>query len=114
MREYAVRRDWQITAEIREIGSGALLRPNVKNCSPQFGGKSWTARNHRDDASLWACPARPGVQEGTPAGHWRTLTLLGAMTADGLVATMTIESPTDSEIFLAYLKQVLCPRLQPG
>jgi DNA invertase Pin-like site-specific DNA recombinase len=27
MREYAVRRDWQITAEIREIGSGALLRP---------------------------------------------------------------------------------------
>ena len=27
MREYAVRRGWQITAEIKEIGSGALLRP---------------------------------------------------------------------------------------
>jgi len=54
------------------------------------------------------------VREGTPAGHWRTLTLLGAMTADGLVATMTIESPTDGEVFLAYLEQVLCPRLQPG
>jgi transposase len=54
------------------------------------------------------------VREGTPAGHWRTLTLLGAMTTDGLVATMTIESPTDGEVFLAYLEQVLCPRLQPG
>jgi len=54
------------------------------------------------------------VREGTPAGHWRTLTLLGAMTADGGVATMTIESPTDGEVFLAYLEQVLCPRLQPG
>lgn len=54
------------------------------------------------------------VREGTPAGHGRTLTLLGAMTVDGLVATMTIESPTDGEVFLAYLEQVLCPRLQPG
>jgi len=27
---------------------------------------------------------------------------------------MTIEAPTDSDVFLAYLEQVLCPRLQPG
>jgi putative DNA-invertase from lambdoid prophage Rac len=27
MREYALRRGWQITTEIREIGSGALQRP---------------------------------------------------------------------------------------
>jgi hypothetical protein len=27
---------------------------------------------------------------------------------------MSVESPTDGEVFLAYLKQVLCPRLQPG
>jgi transposase len=54
------------------------------------------------------------VREGTPAGHWRTLTLLGAMTAEGLLATMTIEAPTDAEVFLAYLEQVLCPQLRPG
>ncbi len=54
------------------------------------------------------------VREGAPAGHWRTLTVLGAITLEGLVATMTIESPTDGEVFLAYLEQVLCPRLQPG
>jgi transposase len=59
-------------------------------------------------------PRGERAREGAPAGHWRTLTLLGAMTVDGLVATMTIESPTDGEVFLAYLQQVLCPRLRPG
>lgn len=54
------------------------------------------------------------VREGAPAGHWRTLTLLGAITLDGLLATMTVESPTDGEVFLAYLEQVLCPCLQPS
>ena len=54
------------------------------------------------------------VQEGTPARHWRTLTLLGAMTSEGLLATMTIESPTGGEVFLAYAAQVLAPRREPG
>lgn len=59
-------------------------------------------------------PCGERVREATPAGRWSTLTLLGAMSAEGLVATMTVESPTDGEVFLAYLEQVLCPRLQPG
>jgi transposase len=53
------------------------------------------------------------VREGAPAGHWRTLTLLGAITLDGLLAMMTIELPTDGDVFLAYLEQVLRPRLRP-
>ena len=59
-------------------------------------------------------PRGERVQEATPAGHWRTLTLLGAMSCSGLIATMTIPEPTDGDIFLAYVEQVLCPRLQPG
>ena len=59
-------------------------------------------------------PRGERVREGTPAGHWHTLTLLGALTVDGWLAAMTVESPTDGEVFLAYLEQVLCPRLQPG
>jgi transposase len=54
------------------------------------------------------------VREATPASHWRTLTLLGAMTSEGLLATMTVESPTDGDVFLSYVDQVLGPRLQPG
>jgi transposase len=59
-------------------------------------------------------PRGERVREATPAGHWSTLTLLGAMTRHGLLATMSVESPTDGDVFLAYLEHVLCPQLQPG
>lgn len=32
----------------------------------------------------------------------------------GMLATMTIEAATDREIFLAYLDEVLCPKLRAG
>jgi len=32
----------------------------------------------------------------------------------GWVAAMTIEAPTDGDVFLAYLEHVLCPRLRPA
>ena len=38
MREYTVRRGWQIAAEINEVGSGALQRPKSI-------GRSLTAHN---------------------------------------------------------------------
>jgi transposase len=59
-------------------------------------------------------PRGERVREGTPQGHWRTLTLLAVLTTKGLQAPMTIESATDGDVFLAYLEQVLCPGLQPG
>lgn len=54
------------------------------------------------------------VNEGIPAGHWRTLTVLGAVRQSGWVATMTLEAATDGDIFQAYLEQVLCPQLGLG
>jgi transposase len=54
------------------------------------------------------------VQEATPGGHWKILTILGAMGLGGMVATMTVEAATDTDIFLAYLDEVLCPQLRPG
>ncbi len=42
------------------------------------------------------------------------MTILGAMSLRGMVATMTIEEATDADIFLAYVEQVLCPALKPG
>lgn len=54
------------------------------------------------------------VREGTPGGHWRTLTVLGAVRSSGWVAAMTIEAATDGDVFLAYLEHGLCPQLQPG
>lgn len=54
------------------------------------------------------------VGEATPQSHWRTLTVLGAITTQGVLASMTIEEATDGDVFLAYLEQVLCPKLQAG
>jgi transposase len=54
------------------------------------------------------------IAEATPGGHWKIMTILGAMSLGGMIATMTIEEPTDRDIFLAYLDHVLCPKLHPG
>jgi transposase len=54
------------------------------------------------------------VHETTPEGNWKILTILGAMSLGGMIATMIIEAATDAEIFLAYLDHVLCPALKAG
>lgn len=54
------------------------------------------------------------IREATPGGHWRTVTMLGAISSEGWQATMTIAAPTDGEVFLAYLRDVLGPTLRPG
>ena len=54
------------------------------------------------------------IHEATPGGHWKIMTILGAMSLDGIIAAMTIEEATDGDIFLAFVQQVLCPALKPG
>ena len=36
------------------------------------------------------------------------------MTQDGVLASMTLQAPTDREFFLAYLDQALYPALRPS
>ena len=40
--------------------------------------------------------------------------MLAALTSAGVLASMSIESPTDGDVFLAFVEQVLAPRLEPG
>ena len=54
------------------------------------------------------------VHDRAPGGHCKMLTMVGAMDHTGMLATMTVEAATDREVFLAYLDQVLCPKLRPG
>lgn len=51
-----------------------------------------------------------------PGGHWKRLTILGALAADGLVAAMTVAAATTTQVFLAFVEQVLLPalRTKPG
>lgn len=60
------------------------------------------------------CVGGRRIHEATPGGHWKILTILSAMSMRGMIATMTIEEPTDGDIFLAYVEHLLCPVLRSG
>lgn len=49
-----------------------------------------------------------------PAGHWQTTTMISSIRLDGSTACMIVESATDTEVFRAYVRQVLVPTLRPG
>ncbi len=59
-------------------------------------------------------PRGQRVHAKRPHGHWSTTTLIGALRLDGSTACMTIEGTTDTEVFRAYVRGVLCPILRPG
>ncbi len=60
------------------------------------------------------CVGGGRIAETTPGGHWKTVTLLGAIRLSGMLAPMTIEAATDAEIFFAYVDRALCRELKPG
>jgi transposase len=49
-----------------------------------------------------------------PQNYGSNLTLIGALSLDGLQAPMTVDGATDGEVFRAYVEQVLCPTLDAG
>jgi transposase len=49
-----------------------------------------------------------------PHGHWRTTTMISSVRLDGSTACMTIEGATNTEVFHAYVREILVPSLRPG
>lgn len=47
-----------------------------------------------------------------PHGRWQTTTMISSIRLDGTTACMTIDGPTDTEVFMAYVREVLCPSLR--
>lgn len=47
-----------------------------------------------------------------PLAHWRRLTVLGALTLDGVVAGMSVAAATGTAVFLAFVQHVLAPALR--
>ncbi len=43
-----------------------------------------------------------------------SLSLIGALNIDGLIASMTVPGSTNTEVFLTYVTQVLLPQLWKG
>jgi transposase len=49
-----------------------------------------------------------------PHGHWRTTTMISSVRLNGQTACMTIEGATNTEVFQAYVREILVPTLRPG
>jgi len=54
------------------------------------------------------------VHAKSPHGHWNTTTMIGSIRLDGSTACMAIAGAADTEVFQAYVRQVLRPTLRPG
>jgi transposase len=49
-----------------------------------------------------------------PVNQGRHVTILGALGRHGVMAATTVEGFTDSDVFLAFRREVLVPQLRPG
>jgi transposase len=49
-----------------------------------------------------------------PHGHWKTSTFVGGLRHHRLTAPMVADGPMDGQMFLAWVRQFLCPTLKPG
>jgi transposase len=64
-------------------------------------------------ARLWGRSPRGARAYGAaPCGHWKRLTVLGALGVGGMLAAMATEAATDGAVFHAWLERVLLPKLR--
>lgn len=54
------------------------------------------------------------VHDRAPGGHWSATTMLGSIRLDGTTSCMTIDGATDTDVFRAYVRNILLPNLKPG
>ena len=54
------------------------------------------------------------LNASAPSGHWQTTTMIGAVRLDGNTACMAIEGATNTDVFHAFVSQVLVPELRPN
>jgi transposase len=61
----------------------------------------------------WA-PRGQAACGSAPRNRGPNTSLLAAMSAKGLLGSLSVEGSVDREVFVTYLDQVLCPALRPG
>jgi transposase len=54
----------------------------------------------------------PRAARGSAPRGWRRLTVLGALSGEGMIAAMSIAAATTTRVFLAFLREVLLPELR--
>ena len=96
----ALRRAW-----LREVES---IPPKKLVFVDESGASTSMTRTHG------RAPPNERVVGSVPHGHWKVLTMLGALRLDGPVAAASIEAATDTEVFRCFVRDGLVPALRRG
>ena len=59
-------------------------------------------------------PRGKRLYASAPQSHWYTTTMICSMRLDGSTACMAVDGATDTEVFQAYVQELLCPTLRAG
>jgi transposase len=59
-------------------------------------------------------PQGERVHTSKPINKGQNITVLGALSLEGIMAAMTVEGSTDAQVFLTYVKTIVVPALRPG
>ena len=60
------------------------------------------------------CAQGRRLTQPVPAGHWKRLTILAAITVAGVLTASSIEASTDGEVFRGFVDECLVPNLRAG
>lgn len=50
----------------------------------------------------------------TPAGHWKAISTIAALTVNGMLGCGSFDGATDTDTFVAFVREGLVPHLKPG
>ena len=77
-----------------------------------FIDETWTSTNLT--RRYGRAPRGQRCIASAPYGDWQTTTFIGGLRHNQLTAPMVADGPMDGEMFLAWVRQFLCPTLRPG
>lgn len=77
-----------------------------------FNDETW-AKTNMAPLRVWAARGQRLIGRA-PFGHWNTLTFVGALRHDGIIAPWLLDGPINGESFRTYIEQVLAPELRPN
>ena len=77
-----------------------------------FIDETWAKTNMA--RSHGRAPRGQRLRAGVPHGHWKTTTLVAALTLRGMLAPFVLAGPINRDAFEAYVERVLVPELRPG
>ena len=75
---------------------------------------SMSRGQNQPDAAAWPCAQGERLIRRAPHGHWQTTTMISSVRLDGTCACLTVEGASNTEVFRAYVSELLVPSLQPG